>query len=85
MHRSIKYIKALDTVLLTVFVSIGKKEISSAVPNWAWVEHVAAEDTYFFTTNDLPIMEKFDVEKREAYDKNNGQQEVTSEFKPLLP
>jgi gentisate 1,2-dioxygenase len=55
------------------------------VPNWAWVEHVAAEDTYFFTTNDLPIMEKFDVEKREVYDKNNGQQEVTSEFKPLLP
>ena len=30
-------------------------------------------------------MERFDVEVREEYDKNNGQQEVTSEFKPLLP
>ena len=54
-----------------------------SVPNWAWVEHVAVEDTYFFTTNDLPIMERFDIEKQEAYDKNNGQQDVTSEFEPL--
>jgi gentisate 1,2-dioxygenase len=30
-------------------------------------------------------MEKFDLERQEAYDKNNGYQEVTGEFKPFLP
>lgn len=52
------------------------------VPNWAWYEHHAAEDSYLFSVNDIPIMERFDVERVEQYDRNNGHQEVTDEFKP---
>jgi gentisate 1,2-dioxygenase len=55
------------------------------VPNWAWHEHVAAEDSYLFSVNDLPIMEKFDVQREEKYESNKGYQEVTDEFLPLLP
>ena len=33
---------------------------------------------------DLPMMEKFNVEREEAYESNNGYQEVKDEFKPLL-
>jgi gentisate 1,2-dioxygenase len=54
------------------------------IPNFAWHEHVAAEDTFLFTSGDLPMMEKFCVEREEAYESNNGYQEVKSEFKPLL-
>jgi gentisate 1,2-dioxygenase len=55
------------------------------VPNWAWHEHVANEDTFLFSVSDIPIMEKFAVEREEAYESNNGHQEITDEFKPLLP
>jgi gentisate 1,2-dioxygenase len=54
------------------------------VPNWAWHEHVADEEAYLFSTNDLPMMEKFDVEKSESFENNNGYQTVKDEFKPLL-
>ena len=54
------------------------------IPNWALHEHVADEDSYLFSTNDLPIMEKFKVERSEVYTKNNGYQTVTGEFKPIL-
>ncbi|MFC0295904.1 cupin domain-containing protein [Geobacillus jurassicus] len=54
------------------------------VPNWAWHEHVAEEDSYLFSTNDLPILEKFGLEREEALEDNNGYQTVTGEFKPVL-
>ncbi|MDQ0163116.1 cupin domain-containing protein [Bacillus alveayuensis] len=54
------------------------------IPNWAWHEHVAEEDAYLFSANDLPIMERFDVEREEAYEENNGHQPITGEFAPVL-
>ncbi|ESU71764.1 MULTISPECIES: cupin domain-containing protein [Geobacillus] len=54
------------------------------VPNWAWHEHVAEEDSYLFSTNDLPILEKFGLEREEAFENNNGHQTVTGEFTPVL-
>lgn len=55
------------------------------VPNWAWHEHFAAEDSYLFSVSDLPIMEKFDLQREENYEVNQGNQEISDEFKPLLP
>jgi len=54
------------------------------VPNWAWHEHVATskEDVYLFSVHDLPILEKFDLQREEAYEENNGHQEIKSEFVP---
>lgn len=54
------------------------------VPNWAWYEHVAEEDSYLFQANDLPIIEKFGLSRNQHLEQNNGHQEVTSEFKPAL-
>lgn len=54
------------------------------VPNWAWHEHVATEESLVFQTNDLPIMEKFNLERKEAYDVNNGFQLIKDEFKPVI-
>jgi gentisate 1,2-dioxygenase len=54
------------------------------VPNWAWHEHVSLEDSYLFSTNDLPILEKFNLEHKQTYEKNNGQQTVISEFTPAF-
>jgi gentisate 1,2-dioxygenase len=54
------------------------------VPNYAWHEHVATKDSYLFSVNDLPIMERFDIEQEEALESNNGKQEVKSEFTPVL-
>lgn len=54
------------------------------VPNWAWHEHVAEKDAYLFQTNDLPILEKFGLERKQELDMNNGHQEVKSEFKPVI-
>jgi len=51
------------------------------VPNWAWHEHVAAEDAYLFSVNDLPIMNRFELEQEQVFDSNNGHQEVTGDFK----
>ena len=61
-----------------------KKGDYFVVPNWAWHEHVAAEDSYLFSVNDLPIMERFDLEQGQVLDINSGKQEVKSEFKPVL-
>lgn len=55
------------------------------VPNWAWHEHFAAEDSYLFSASDLPIMEKFELQREENYEVNQGNQEIIDEFKPLLP
>lgn len=55
------------------------------VPNWAWHEHVAQEDSYLFSASDLPIMEKFGLQREEPYEKDNGQQIITGEFIPLIP
>ncbi|MEB3101525.1 cupin domain-containing protein [Ferviditalea candida] len=57
------------------------------VPNWAWHEHVntSSEDALLFSTSDLPIMEKMNYQRQEAYEPNNGHQEVTGEFTPVLP
>ncbi|AWP38437.1 cupin domain-containing protein [Heyndrickxia faecalis] len=54
------------------------------IPNWAWHEHVALEDSFLFSCSDLPIMEKFNLEKSQALEENNGHQTVTGEFKPAL-
>ena len=54
------------------------------VPNWAWHEHVADEDSYLFSVSDLPIMEQFDLEQTQAYEQNKGHQTITGEFKPKL-
>ncbi|MCU4766723.1 cupin domain-containing protein [Bacillus toyonensis] len=55
------------------------------VPNWAWHEHVAFETSYVFSTNDLPILEKFGLERKQEYESNNGFQTITGEFEPALP
>ncbi|MBP1154073.1 MULTISPECIES: cupin domain-containing protein [unclassified Paenibacillus] len=55
------------------------------IPNWAWHEHFAAEDSYLFSASDLPIMEKFELQREENYEENQGNQEIIDEFKPLLP
>jgi gentisate 1,2-dioxygenase len=57
------------------------------IPNWAWHEHTvtSSEDAYLFSVSDLPIMEKFNLQKEEEYSSNNGHQEITEEFNPVLP
>lgn len=57
------------------------------VPNWAWHEHVVTswEDAYLFSVSDLPIMEKFNVQREEGYLGNDGHQEIRDEFIPMLP
>lgn len=57
------------------------------IPNWAWHEHVntSSEEALLFSTSDLPIMEKLGLQREEAYPNHNGHQEITGEFKPLLP
>jgi len=52
------------------------------IPNWALHEHVALADSYLFSASDLPIMEKFGLEREEA---SEGQQEITGVFAPLYP
>ncbi|MBM4762954.1 cupin domain-containing protein [Bacillus sp. B15-48] len=61
-----------------------KKGDYLVIPNWAWHEHVATEDTYLFSVNDLPIMERFDLEQQQELDSNNGNQVVKGEFEPVL-
>ncbi|MGD8189445.1 cupin domain-containing protein [Brevibacillus ginsengisoli] len=53
------------------------------VPNWAWHEHVASEESYLFSVSDLPIMEQFNIEREENLDVNNGHQEIKEVFQPL--
>jgi gentisate 1,2-dioxygenase len=58
-----------------------KKGDYFVVPNWAWYEHSASEDSYLFSVNDLPIMNRFDLEQEQSFDENNGHQKITDEFK----
>ena len=58
-----------------------KKGDYFVVPNWAWYEHVASQDTYLFSVNDIPIMDRFELEQQQAFESNNGHQTITGEFK----
>jgi gentisate 1,2-dioxygenase len=58
-----------------------KKGDYFVIPNWAWHEHVVSEDSYLFSVNDLPIMDRFELEQEQAYDVDNGHQKITGEFK----
>ena len=51
------------------------------VPNWAWYEHKAEKDAYLFSVNDIRIMDRFELEREQAYETNNGHQDIASEFK----
>jgi len=56
------------------------------IPSWTWHEHVntsETEESWLFSTNDLPIMEAFDFERVEALESNNGYQEITDIFQPI--
>lgn len=57
------------------------------VPNWAWHEHVNTSnaDALLFSCSDLPVMEKFNLQREEPYEENNGCQDIVDEFVPLLP
>jgi len=54
------------------------------LPPFSYHEHVntGKEETLLFSYNDKPVMEKLELEFGNAYKENNGQQEVTSIFKP---
>ena len=83
-QASTRFIVGPVTALLMVVRFEWSKGDYFIIPNFAWHEHVANEDSYLFSTSDLPMMEKFNVERKEAYESNNGYQEVKDEFKPLL-
>ncbi|TWG30309.1 gentisate 1,2-dioxygenase [Geobacillus sp. C56-T2] len=55
------------------------------LPPWSWHEHVntGEGDAHLFSINDLPIMEKLDLEREEEYDKNGGYQSIVDVFEPL--
>nr|WP_231926044.1 cupin domain-containing protein [Geobacillus thermoleovorans] len=55
------------------------------LPPWSWHEHVntGEGDAHLFSINDLPIMERLDLEREEAYDKNGGYQSIIDVFEPL--
>lgn len=57
------------------------------IPNWVWHEHVntSVDDAYLFSCSDLPVMEKFNLQREEVYAHNDGHQEIQDEFVPLLP
>ncbi|KGX86652.1 cupin domain-containing protein [Pontibacillus marinus] len=54
------------------------------IPSWATHEHVvtSSEDAYLFNVSDQPIMEKFNFQQEEAYEENEGHQQITSVFEP---
>ena len=59
-----------------------------ALPAWTWHEHTnvsESDEAILFSTNDLPILEPFDFERQEDYIENNGHQEVTKVFQPIIP
>ncbi len=58
-----------------------KKGDYFVVPNWAWHEHVASEDSYLFSVNDIPIMNMYGIEKQQTLEDNGGHQKITGEFK----
>jgi gentisate 1,2-dioxygenase len=54
------------------------------VPSWAWHEHVntGTEPAYLFSTNDVPIYERLQLQRTEEYGENGGHQAVRSTFAP---
>lgn len=59
-----------------------------ALPSWAWHEHVntsESEDAYLFSINDLPIMEVLNFECEQDFVENNGHQNITGVFQPIIP
>ncbi|MCL6593723.1 MAG: cupin domain-containing protein, partial [Alicyclobacillus sp.] len=55
------------------------------VPSWAYHEHVntsATEDAYLFSTNDIPIFEKLELQREERWTENGGRQTVTGVWTP---
>lgn len=59
------------------------------LPPWCWHEHVntGSQDAFLFSINDRPVLENLGLEREQAYEENNGHQEISSIFKPgsLLP
>ena len=55
------------------------------VPTWAVHEHANTSDTeeaILFSTNDIPIFEKLDLQKVEEYKENGGYQKEIGQFNP---
>ncbi len=55
------------------------------VPTWAVHEHANTSDTeeaILFSTNDIPIFEKLDLQKVEEYTENGGYQKEIGQFNP---
>ena len=55
------------------------------MPTWAVHEHVNTsdrEEAILFSTNDIPIFEKLDLQKVELYTENGGYQEEMGVFNP---
>ncbi|WP_181350461.1 cupin domain-containing protein [Thalassobacillus sp. CUG 92003] len=62
-----------------------KKGDFFVAPSWTWHEHVNTsdeEESFLFSTNDLPIMESFNFEVKEDYGENGGHQKIESVFNP---
>ena len=50
------------------------------VPAWTWHEHANvsdSDDACLFSFNDFPVMEKLGFYREEAFEENDGHQEVT--------
>ena len=60
-----------------------KKGDYFVIPNWAWYEHHALQNTYLFSVNDIPIMDRFELERREVFESNGGHQKIETEFKEV--
>jgi gentisate 1,2-dioxygenase len=57
------------------------------VPTWAVHEHAntsEAEPALLFSMNDQPLFEKLNLEVEQAYEENEGHQQVTKVFTPRL-
>lgn len=55
------------------------------IPTWALHEHVNVSDTeeaILFSTNDIPIFERMELQRVEEYTENEGFQVVTGKFNP---
>ena len=64
---------------------IGKKGITYVIPTWAVHEHVNTSDTeeaILFSTNDIPIFERMELQRVEEYTENGGYQEEVGQFNP---
>ncbi|MEB3100087.1 cupin domain-containing protein [Ferviditalea candida] len=55
------------------------------IPTWAYHEHVnvsETEEALLFSTNDIPIFERMELQKVEEYPENGGFQQETGKFDP---